>query len=291
MSIPGLKLLFFAAFLALSAFCWGQGRASPDRAEQVMKALAAAYPGRVGQAEFRDGDWALSVWGVRYYYCGGRLLPEGLRASTEEYSPQPFYNYLPELPPWKEPSPEEAERYRNMAGSRGRNPVKRSPAFFDALWQAGSKDEAQKRVKTVNFLGSSVTVHEAIAENLSRVERQILAEAGKAPLVRAWVDNIKSMEAWSWRNIADTQTRSFHSYGIAIDILPGSLGGKESYWLWTVRTKPEWWNIPYEQRLHPPAAVIKAFESQGFIWGGKWLFFDTMHFEYRPEILILSAVR
>jgi hypothetical protein len=28
----------------------------------------------------------------------------------------------------------------------------------------------------------------------------------------------------------------------------------------------------------------------GFIWGGKWLFFDTMHFEYRPEILILSGM-
>jgi hypothetical protein len=264
---------------------------SPDRAGQVMKALAAAYPGRVGQAEFRDGDWAISLSGARYYYCGGRLLPESLRARAEEYSPQPFYNYLPELPPWKEPSPEEAERFRNMAGSRGRSPIKRSPAFFDALWQASSKDEAQKRVKTVNFLGSSVRVHEAIAANLSLVEKHILAEADKSPLVRAWVDSIKTVEAWNWRSIADIQSRSFHAYGVAIDILPGSLGGKETYWLWAARTKPEWWNIPYDQRFHPPPAVIKAFESQGFIWGGKWLFFDTMHFEYRPEILILSGIR
>jgi hypothetical protein len=24
------------------------------------------------------------------------------------------------------------------------------------------------------------------------------------------------------------------------------------------------------------------------VWGGKWLFFDTMHFEYRPEIFNLA---
>jgi hypothetical protein len=34
--------------------------------------------------------------------------------------------------------------------------------------------------------------------------------------------------------------------------------------------------------------VMKAFEAYGFIWGGKWMFYDTMHFEYRPEILLLS---
>jgi hypothetical protein len=97
------------------------------------------------------------------------------------------------------------------------------------------------------------------------------------------------MEGWNWRTIAETQTRSYHAYGVAIDILPKSLGGKETYWIWASRNKPEWWNIPYSDRFHPPAAVIKAFESRGFVWGGKWLFFDTMHFEYRPEILLLSA--
>ena len=39
----------------------------------------------------------------------------------------------------------------------------------------------------------------------------------------------------------------------------------------------------------PPLAFVKAFEREGFVWGGKWLFFDTMHFEYRPEILMLAA--
>jgi len=29
----------------------------------------------------------------------------------------------------------------------------------------------------------------------------------------------------------------------------------------------------------------QTFEHHGFIWGGKWWHFDTMHFEYRPEII------
>ena len=38
----------------------------------------------------------------------------------------------------------------------------------------------------------------------------------------------------------------------------------------------------------PPQPVIDAFERNGFVWGGKWLFFDPLHFEYRPETLLLA---
>ncbi|WP_228384801.1 M15 family metallopeptidase [Campylobacter pinnipediorum] len=30
---------------------------------------------------------------------------------------------------------------------------------------------------------------------------------------------------------------------------------------------------------------MDIFEKNGFIWGGRWKHFDTMHFEYRPEFL------
>jgi len=30
---------------------------------------------------------------------------------------------------------------------------------------------------------------------------------------------------------------------------------------------------------------VAVFERHGFIWGGKWFHYDTMHFEYRPELL------
>ncbi|MGC1959145.1 MAG: M15 family metallopeptidase, partial [Pseudolabrys sp.] len=34
-----------------------------------------------------------------------------------------------------------------------------------------------------------------------------------------------------------------------------------------------------------PIEIVRIFEKQGFIWGGYWYHFDTMHFEYRPELL------
>jgi D-alanyl-D-alanine carboxypeptidase len=34
-----------------------------------------------------------------------------------------------------------------------------------------------------------------------------------------------------------------------------------------------------------PAAIVHVFEHNGFIWGGRWYHYDTMHFEYRPELL------
>jgi hypothetical protein len=279
-----------------------------SRAEQVMKALAAAYPDRIAQAEQRNGDWAVLLretqaeraaspreaaldvppQGEWYYYAGGRLLPESLTDKAADYDPQPFYNYPAELPPWKEPSPEEAARYRDMAANRNRRPSKRSQQFFDSLWRAHPRDESYERVKSIRFLGRTVMVHYSILEELSLVEEQILAAAKTDPEVRAWIDGISTLDGWNWRGIADTQSRSFHAYGTAVDILPKSLGGKETYWLWAARKKNEWWNVAYNARFHPPGAVIKAFEANGFIWGGKWLFYDTMHFEYRPEILRLN---
>ena len=44
--------------------------------------------------------------------------------------------------------------------------------------------------------------------------------------------------------------------------------------------------MPY-RRWAPPKAVIEAFESEGFIWGGNWTLWDNMHFEYRPELLYI----
>jgi peptidoglycan LD-endopeptidase CwlK len=32
--------------------------------------------------------------------------------------------------------------------------------------------------------------------------------------------------------------------------------------------------------------IVKIFEKYGFIWGGKWYHYDTMHFEYRPELIV-----
>jgi hypothetical protein len=262
------------------------------RGEQVMKALAAAHPKRVGPAEFRDGDWAIPVRGEWFYYADGRFLPENLRPQAAEYDRLPFYNYPEDLPPWKAPTGEESARFREAGRSRQTRPSKRSTFFFDAVWNVRTRAEAWEQVKTIRFLGKETLVHHAILEELALVEQQINRLAENDEQAQNWIKSISSVTAWNWRNIADIQSRSNHAYGIAVDILPinSAMRGLETYWLWTEQKKIDWWAVPYRSRYQPPDAVIKAFESYGFIWGGKWTFYDTMHFEYRPELLLLSGI-
>ena len=79
--------------------------------------------------------------------------------------------------------------------------------------------------------------------------------------------------SFNCRVIANTERRSMHAYGAAIDINVDH----SAYWLWDqMRNKLGWRNeIPME--------IVDVFERHGFIWGGRWNHYDTMHFEFRPE--------
>jgi hypothetical protein len=283
------RTIIFAAILLMIASGNNIFAQEQPRAEQVMRSLAQAYPRQIERAEFRNGDWAVLLRDTWYFYAEGRILLQYLIANAASYNHQPFYSIPAQLPEWQTPSPEEAERYRNFGNNRTQNPPRRSPHFFDDLWQARSRSESYDRVKTIRFLGNTVNVHYMILENLSLVEARIRADARVNPQVQTWINNISRLEGWLWRDIAATESRSYHSYGLAIDIIPRSYGGREAYWLWTLNHRPDWWNVPYSQRYQPPQAVITAFETYGFIWGGHWPIYDTIHFEYRPEILILSG--
>jgi len=168
--------------------------------------------------------------------------------------------------------------------------IARAMYFYDDLWRVHNRDESWERVKQIRFLGNPVMIHYSILTQLSLVEERILTLAKTDPEVRKWIENIGTVEGWSWRNISASQSRSLHSYGAAIDILPKALGNQATYWQWTSQYNKEWWAVPYSGRYHPPAGVIKAFESFGFVWGGKWAYYDTMHFEYRPEVFYLNNI-
>ena len=84
---------------------------------------------------------------------------------------------------------------------------------------------------------------------------------------------------YSCRTVADTGKPSVHSYAAAIDL--NTRYG--DYWYWQHKTGP----IPYRNRM--PQEIVDIFERHGFIWGGKWYHYDTMHFEYRPELLGLRG--
>jgi hypothetical protein len=262
-----------------------------SQAEQVMKALARAHPKRLGVAVFKDDDWAVELHGKWYYYADGRILPEELRDKAALYSPQPFYQYSEKIPEWKRPTPQEAASYARMDRRRRTgSSAGRAQIFYDELWRIHSRAEAWEQQKTIRFLGKGVVVHRAVLEELALIEQKINEAAAKDPAIRQWISSLETISAWNWRDIADTQSRSNHAYGTAIDLLAANPKKLETYWLWTAQKNVDWWDVPYSQRLNPPDAVIKAFEAYGFIWGGKWLFYDTMHFEYRPEILFLNDI-
>lgn len=262
---------------------------TPSRAEQVMKALALSFPRLVGGAVYRNGDWAVPLRGEWFYFAEGRLLPERLRDVFDDYTPQPFYFYPENIPQWEKPSPEEGARLAAAAKNRQTGRKERSLLFYDTLWNIRTRADAWERVKTLKFLGKEVLVHHVILEPLALVEQKINRTALRDRETANWIKQIASITAWNWRNIADVQSRSNHAYGVALDILPKG-NRLETYWLWTAQKNIEWWNVPYSKRYQPPTAVIKIFEEYGFIWGGKWSFYDTMHFEYRPEILTFNNI-
>jgi hypothetical protein len=274
--------------------------AGGDQAEDMAKLFAAAYGGRLGPAIFQDGDWTFEMDGVRWYYARGRFLPQEDVERAEEFRPQFLYRYSPE----PRGSPDEVSPWRYTANqilSRRQSPASpmpyrlysnpdalRSP-LFETIWQARGKEEAFSHQRWIRFLGRLVQVHEDIVSPLGRVEVRIQELAENDPEIRQWIRNLQSITGWNWRNIAGSANRSFHAYGAAVDLLMKVQPGMETYWRWTAAKGIDWRSVPAEKRQNPPAAAIRAFEDQGFIWGGRWGRYDTMHFEYHPELLILGA--
>ena len=107
------------------------------------------------------------------------------------------------------------------------------------------------------------------ADALASVARSL---ARLAPRFRPYLTSIGG--TFKWRTIKDTHRLSAHAFGIAIDINVK----RSRYWKWTPR---------FETAVFPnatPSAIVDIFEKHHFVWGGKWYHFDTMHFEYRPEL-------
>ena len=88
---------------------------------------------------------------------------------------------------------------------------------------------------------------------------------------------LKTAGTFNWRYIKGTRRLSAHAFGIAIDI-----DVKHSdYWRWARDRKGR---FKYRNRI--PIEIVHIFEKHGFVWGGRWHHFDTMHFEYRPELFV-----
>ena len=247
-----------------------------DAQEEIMLAFARAYPGKVSDVQFINNDWTMLVNGKRFYFAMGRFLPEELCEQWENFYPYDFYVY-----PWTGTPSQRRAAFDHPVYSIG------SSFLFDTLYFSPSEDDSWDMQELYSFLGVKMVIHSDIKPLLDRVSERIRFAALSDLSIDEWIAELRTSPpsfGWNWRSIAGTTRRSNHSYGTAIDLLPRSLGGLYTYWQWGTSD-----TINRETHYLPPDAVIEAFQNYGFIWGGHWDLIDTMHFEYRPEILLLNG--
>ncbi len=265
-----------------------------DRPE-LLSLFERAYPDIDFSCSYdmNAGDWKISLSAdgrrTELYWADGKFLPGGELASKNQYSSLLYkYDFILRDP--AEFSQEDIARIRNFSSPENRTRGKGTPPFlYDFIYDCASRIAVEQHIKSVSFLGKKSNTHERIHRPLKAVETEIRAAAEKNPEVRKFIGALQSADSYSWRNISDSGNRSFHSLGLAVDVLPSGWRQKNLYWAWRRDIDPEnWMLLPLERRWMPPEEVIEIFERNGFLWGGKWAIWDNMHFEYRPEIIMFS---
>lgn len=149
----------------------------------------------------------------------------------------------------------------------------RCEALFKKMY-GKSASEVSSRMETVDWFGQKIKFTKV--NGASRQLRKVAAELKTKPHLAKY---LKPASTFYWRNVRGAKRMSAHSYGIAIDINVKM----SDYWLWANKGKGETAKISYKNRI--PPELVRIFEKHGFVWGGRWYHYDTMHFEYRPEQL------
>ncbi|MBP3675434.1 MAG: SH3 domain-containing protein [Campylobacter sp.] len=144
----------------------------------------------------------------------------------------------------------------------GKNEAEVKANLTDVIWL---KNSLNQKLKFSSINGA--------AQALQRVSDELNTLVQNEPNLIIYLQNIGG--TFKYRNIAQSTNLSAHSWGIAIDINVAN----SHYWLWHKEYQNQ---IPYK--------IVEIFEKHGFIWGGRWEHFDTMHFEYRPEFAALRGI-
>jgi len=289
-----LKIIFIIA--AMSLFSCALYAEDPstwivDYPLLVLRAFLVSYPEKISGVDYDSTakDWFIMMGDDRLYWAGGRLLPLGEIQNQNKWRAYIDYLYPEHIPDPVNFSDDVIKKLNaDVLAEERNNALAYNIIFYDHLYDGATRRAIESHITRFDYLGVRVSVHEDIAPALKRVETRLYELAVKDEEVRNFIASISSIEGYNWREIADSPSRSNHSWGFAVDILPKNWGKKNLYWNWVSYWNDKWMLIPLSRRWMPPASVIAAFEAEGFIWGGKWLLWDDMHFEYRPELLVLQ---
>jgi hypothetical protein len=254
-----------AAALSVAVFLMLTGGtrlvAQDDQVRSAVDKLVAAYPNEfvgheAGALRWRDGTVMPVSDGVQ-----NKTFSELLQhASIADQFRIPYPRGPLESPPAVDSDP---GRFRNTA-------------FFTKMYGDCQRGKVATRLVSLHWLpktwGKPIRI-----TSVNGVDEQLRAVSAE---IDALPESIKRAAypiagTYNCRNVADTGQPSPHGYGIAIDLNTAF----SDYWYWQRQH-----GLTYRNRM--PEQIVSIFEKHGFIWGGKWYHFDTMHFEYRPELLL-----
>jgi hypothetical protein len=140
--------------------------------------------------------------------------------------------------------------------------------LFEATYGA-SRAAVVKQLVPWKFGAKTLTVHRKALAAFTKVGARLEALLAKDPSLAPFFEGMGG--TFVWRPIAGTHRPSSHSFGVSLDLNPA----RSRYW--RNDAKPRW-------RNEIPQAIVDAFEAEQFVWGGRWAHYDTMHFEWRPEL-------
>ena len=239
--------------------------AAPSSLKGDLDRLVASYPGTVAG---HDGTFLMLKNGTRFRISDGRTDKTFTELLESPDIDDMFYARYPAIA-----ATSAAPKQPDVNSDPGR--VRFAP-LFGAMYGDCNKNEVARNLRAVPWLpkhnGGSVrvTTVNGVADALARVSRALDELPGD--LVKYLVPVAGTYKC---RTVAGSRAISMHGYGAAIDINTKHA----DYWRWAGdRRAPRW-------RNRIPVAIVRTFETHGFIWGGAWYHYDTMHFEYRPELV------
>jgi hypothetical protein len=255
----------FVVGVALLAAGAGSLSAQDNSARLALDALVAAYPDALAGHDDKMLRWR-----------DGTVMP--VADATETKTFEQLLRHASIIDQFRIPYPRgPLEKPPAVDADPGRF---RNKAFFVKMYGDCEKGEVSEHLVSLVWLPKSwgKAIRITSVNNVDKHLRAVSAEIDALP------ENIKRAAfpiagTYNCRAVADTGQPSAHGYGIAIDLNTAY----SDYWFW----RPHSGEIAYRNRM--PQEIVAIFEKHGFIWGGKWYHFDTMHFEFRPELLGGSA--
>ena len=148
----------------------------------------------------------------------------------------------------------------------------RCDAFFRKIY-GSTPQEVEKNLLKVSWFGQQLRFTSVCgaADSLRAVAREL----EHRPHLHKY---LQQSSTYYWRKVRGADRLSPHSYGMTIDVCVEY----SNFWQWSNKGKDETDEISYVNRI--PQELVDIFERHGFIWGGRWYHYDTMHFEFRPEL-------